>query len=80
MFLKKIFALAAVAVAMTGLVSSANVTALPTNSVVYVYYLDATMSHPVGESGVGCQRYYSWGVKTAYYSVRTISCSQGFPP
>ena len=74
MILKKLFATAAMAMTVASLVLSVNVTAMPTSANMYTYYSDATMTNKVGEAGTGCQRYYSWGIKTTFYTLHTFSC------
>ncbi|MBI3713061.1 MAG: hypothetical protein HY253_08895 [Burkholderiales bacterium] len=76
---KKILTLASFTIIAVSLCSQV-VTAKPDTARIVTYYSDATRSVEVGEGGVGCETGYSWGQKTAYYTVETFKCSDGVWP
>ncbi len=74
MIMKKMFAAAAMTLTIAGLTLSFNVGALPAEARMYTYYSDATLTSEVGGGGIGCRGRYSYGVKTAYYTIETFPC------
>jgi len=74
MILKKMFAAAAMTLTIAGLTLSVNLGAMPANARMFTYYSDATLTSEVGGSGLGCRGSYSYGVKTAYYTIETFPC------
>ena len=55
-----------------------SVQACPANETTTTYYSDATLTNVVGERTVlcNCLGTTSWGNRTAYYTVNSISCNE----